>query len=291
MDWDCIVVGGGAAGLSAALTLGRARRRTLLVDAGGQSNRASDRVSGLLGHDGRPPAELYALGRAELGRYPSVTVVDGEVAAARPGFAVTLADGEAHAAPALILAAGMDYRPLDVPGVAERWGHTAFHCPFCHGFEHQDERLAVLSDNPHAVEQALLLRHWSDDVVLLSPRPLELDAAARASLGRAGVRIEARPVVALRDEGAELADGTILARDAFLVAFTPVRRTALADALGADLAETGGPVVDALGRTSVPGLFACGDVSTPMPQITAAVAEGVRAAAAVVQAAAGARGA
>src|SRR5688500_5643186 len=125
--WDCIVVGGGAAGLSAALVLGRARRRTLVVDAGHPSNAPADGIGGLLGHDGRPPAGLYAAGRAELGHYPSVEVVAGEVMSGRPGeggFALDLADGTRHVARRVVLATGMDYRYPDLPGIAERFGRS-----------------------------------------------------------------------------------------------------------------------------------------------------------------------
>src|SRR4051794_4981103 len=169
--FDCVVVGGGAAGLSAALVLGRARRRTLLVDAGGQSNRPSPGVGGLLGHDGRPPAALYALGRDELAAYNSVTIVDAEVATldgAVDAFAVALSDGSMAQARRVLLATGMDYtfRPLD--GAAQRWGRSVFHCPFCHGWEHRDQALCVLDSEETGAHRALLLRLWSDDVTLLT---------------------------------------------------------------------------------------------------------------------------
>ena len=136
--WDCIVVGAGAAGLSAALVLGRARRRTLLVDSGEQSNRAAAAVGGFLGADGMAPAELYERSRASLERYPAVdfhagSIVDGRTGGA--GFELTTGDGDAVSSRCVLLATGMDYRPPHVPGVAERWGRSVFHCPFCHGWE------------------------------------------------------------------------------------------------------------------------------------------------------------
>ncbi|HWJ63477.1 MAG TPA: FAD-dependent oxidoreductase, partial [Acidimicrobiales bacterium] len=137
-NWDCIVVGGGAAGLSAALVLGRARRRTLVIDAGRQSNAVAHGIGGLLGHDGRPPAELYELGRGELAAYPTVEVRDGEVVAGEADdgrFTLQLADGRTETAKRVLLAGGMDYRRPDVAGAEERWGRSVFHCPFCHGWE------------------------------------------------------------------------------------------------------------------------------------------------------------
>ncbi len=189
--WDCIVVGGGAAGLSAALVLGRARRPTLVVDAGVQSNRVAHGIGGLLGHDGRPPAELYAAGRAELAAYPTVQVRSGEV---RGGdrqdgsFVMSLADGSREVARRVLLATGMDYRFPALPGIAERWGRSVFHCPFCHGWEVRDQPLAVLDGNATGVQRALLLRVWSDDVTLLTDGPAGLAADDAARLRAAGVR-------------------------------------------------------------------------------------------------------
>jgi len=168
--WDCVVVGGGAAGLSAALVLGRARRRTLLLDAGEQSNRAAAGIGGLLGSDGRPPADLYAAGRAELAAYPSVEVRAGESAVgASPqagGFALELGDGSRVEARTVLLAPGMEYRPPQIPGLREHWGSTVFHCPFCHGWEVRGRRLGVLGAG--AAQKAVLLRAWSERVTLLT---------------------------------------------------------------------------------------------------------------------------
>src|SRR5215204_75238 len=136
-DWDCVVVGGGVAGLSAAMVLGRARRRTLVLDRDGQSNRAAEHVGGLLGLDGTPPAEIYARAREQLAHYDAVVVRQAEAVDARAdddGFVVTLGDGEGEVrARALVLATGMDYQVPDVPGFREHWGRAVFHCPFCHG--------------------------------------------------------------------------------------------------------------------------------------------------------------
>src|ERR1700757_3897020 len=176
--WDCVVVGGGAAGLSAGLVLGRARRRTLLVDAGQQSNLAAHGIGGLLGHDGRPPGELYEAGRREIAAYPSVEVRTVEaVAGERAGdvFELELSDGRRERTRRVLLATGMEYQPPALPGLAELWGRSAFHCPFCHGWEVRDQPLAVLANGERAVHSSLLLRGWSDDVVLLTGGPAQLD--------------------------------------------------------------------------------------------------------------------
>jgi thioredoxin reductase len=294
--FDCIVVGGGAAGLSAALVLGRARRRTLLVDAGDQSNRPSPGVGGLLGHDGRPPAELYALGRQELAGYPSVTVLDGEVVRAageQDAFALELADGTAVTARRVVLATGMDYRRPALDGVAERWGRSVFHCPFCHGWEHRDQPLCALDGEATGVHRGLLLRLWSDDVTLLTDGPATLAPDERERLTSAGVTIDERPVAALRGPGEELeavvfADGTERACGGLLVAVELHQRSTLAQQLGVTFEPPGPVVADAIGvdarrETNVPGVFAAGDASTQLQSVAYAIAAGHLAAAMAVQ--------
>ncbi|KUI37731.1 pyridine nucleotide-disulfide oxidoreductase [Mycobacterium sp. IS-1590] len=294
--WDCVVVGGGAAGLSAALVLGRARRRTLLIDGGAQSNLPAHGIGGLLGHDGRPPAELYALGRRELSEYPSVEVRTAEVTGGERAdelFVLQSDDGTVERARRVVLATGMQYRPPPLPGLAELWGRSAFHCPFCHGWEVRDQPLAVLARGERAVHTALLLRLWSDDVILLTDGPADLDLAQRERLVAAGVRVDERVVVELAAAGGSLdavmfADGGRLPRAGILVATTLHQRSSLAEQLGVAPGEptpvAHNPVhVDGFYRTSAPGVFAAGDLIAQMPQVASAVAAGSAAAAAVVQ--------
>jgi thioredoxin reductase len=294
--WDCIVIGGGAAGLSAALVLGRARRRTLLVDDGRQSNLAAHGIGGLLGHDGRPPAELYAAARAELARYPSVELVTGTVVSAEraeEGFLVAVPGGVRYAARRLLLATGMDYRAPDVPGVAERWGRSVFHCPFCHGWEVRDRPLGVLDRGADAVHRALLLRAWSDDVTVLTDGPPELDDDASAQLAAAGVAVDERRVAALRGPGSELTDvvftdGSARSLGGLLVPVVLHQRSPLAARLGATIAPPGMLAADAVDvdtwlQTSVPGVAAAGDITGTMPSVANAIAAGSNAAAAIVR--------
>jgi thioredoxin reductase len=291
-EWDCVVVGGGAAGLSAALVLGRARRRTLVIDAGRQSNLPAHGIGGLLGHDGKPPAELYEAGRRELARYPSVELRSGEVLSAEPGFVIALDDGSRVRARTVLLATGMDYSATDLPGLHEMWGRSVFHCPFCHGWELRERPLAVLARGDRAVHSALLLRGWTDDVVVLSDGPAELSSDDRARLAAAGVRVDERRLARLVAEDQHLAavefvDGTRLARAGALVAARLHQRSDLAAQLGVTLAATrvsaDSVVIDELHRTSVPGVFAAGDAGAALPQVAAAVAAGSMAAASIVQ--------
>ena len=289
-DWDCIVVGGGAAGLSAALVLGRARRKTLVIDAGAPSNGVAEGIGGLLGHDTRPPGDFYAAGRAELAAYPTVELRSGEVIdgeRVEEGFALELADGSTETARRVLLATGMDYRIPELPGAEERWGRSVFHCPFCHGWEHRDEPLGVLHRGG-----SLLLRAWSDDVTLYTDGPAELSSEERAQLDAEGVAIEERRIVALRGPdgtltAVELEDGSERACEGLLVPVSLHQRDGLAARLGATAAEPGKMAADAVEvdrmfATSVPGLSAAGDLSTQVPSVANSVASGHYAAAMLV---------
>jgi thioredoxin reductase len=296
-NWDCIIVGGGAAGLSAALVLGRARKRGLLVDAGDQSNRPAPGIGGLLGHDTRPPDELYAAGRRELMAYPSIEVRPGRVTAASPqdgGFRVMLSDGSEAASRRLILATGMHYRLPAVPGLAERWGRSVFHCPFCHGWEVRDRPLAVLDPDPTTgIHRALLLRGWSADVTLLTNGPASLPEADRDRLGAAGIDVDERPIAGVDGPGDELS--TILLADrstrpcgGLLVAVVLHQRSHLATQLGLELAAPNPIAADAVavsatGETNVPGVFVAGDAGAGMPSVANAIAQGALAATSVVR--------
>jgi thioredoxin reductase len=296
IEWDCVVVGGGAAGLSAALVLGRSRRRTLVVDEGEQSNLAAHGIGGLLGHDGRPPAELYAAGRAELSAYPTVEVRHGAVTTGvRDGdsFVLELTDGSRVRTRRVLLATGMAYEAPPITGLAELWGRSAFHCPFCHGWEARDQPLAVLAQGDRAVHMALMLRGWTDDIVVLTNGEPGLDPDHRAQLSAAGVTVDQREIAEFVSKSAELAaveftEGPPLARRGVLVAASLRQRSTLAAQLGVAVLAPNPVVVDGIEvdpfhRTSVPGVFAAGDLSASIPQVAGAIAAGSMAATAAVQ--------
>jgi thioredoxin reductase len=261
LDFDCVVVGGGVAGLSAALVLGRARRRTLVLDRGGQSNRASAHVGGLLGQDGTPPGELYELARAQVAAYEAVALRDAEAVDARAegdGFAVVLGDGGGEVRTrALVLATGMDYEVPDVPGFAELWGGVVFHCPFCHGWEVRDRPVVVYGAGEVADRQAALLAAWTDDVTVVDPGDV------------AGLRVEDGALQALVRR-----DGSEVRCDAVLVHAPLRRRDALPERLGLALTDAGLVAVDGQARTSVPGVYAAGDLAVAPQQVAIALGSG-----------------
>jgi len=259
-DFDCVVVGGGVAGLSAAMVLGRARRRTLVLDEGRQSNRAAAHVGGLLGHDGTPPGELYELARAQVAAYDAVALRDDEAVDARAegdGFVVVLSGGGEVRARALVLATGMAYEVPDVPGFAELWGGAVFHCPFCHGWEVRDRRVVVYGAGEVADRGATLLAAWTDDVTGVDPDDV------------AGVRVEDGALQAVVRR-----DGSEVRCDAVLVHAPLRRRDALPERLGLALTDTGLVAVDAQARTSVPGVYAAGDLAVAPQQVAIALGSG-----------------
>jgi thioredoxin reductase len=292
--WECIVVGAGAAGLSAALVLGRAQRRTLVIDAGEQSNLAAHGIGGLLGQDGRPAADFYAAGREELAAYPAVELRDGQVVGGErldSGFVLELADGSRETARRVLLATGMEYRYPSLPGIAERWGRSVFHCPFCHGWEVRGRPLAVLDRGATGAQRAILLRAWSEEVTLLSDGPAELDAEQAGRLRAAGVAVDERPVAGLRGPEDTLtavvfADGGEHPCHGLLVPVTLHQRSPLAEQLGATTVEAriaaDAVEIDASFHTNVPGLSAAGDATPHMPSVANAVAAGSSAAAMIV---------
>ncbi|MFE3033201.1 NAD(P)/FAD-dependent oxidoreductase [Streptomyces canus] len=288
--YEVIVVGGGAAGLSAALVLGRARRRTLVVDAGEPRNAPAAHMQGFLTRDGMPPAEFLAIGREEIKEY-GVELVRDRVTEVAPGYTVTLAGGRVVRARRLVVATGLKDELPDVPGVAERFGKDVLHCPYCHGWEVRDQAFGVLATTPLSVHQALMVSQWSKDVTLFlhTVAESELSDEDLRRLAAAGVRVVPGEVAELvvRDDrltAVWLADGTTHAREVVFTAPSPVPQTGLLERLGAGFQETpfgSYPVVDGNWRTTVPGVYAVGNAAGFGEQVINAASAGYRAAATI----------
>jgi thioredoxin reductase len=290
---DVVIVGGGPAGLNAALTLGRARRRVLLVDSGQPRNAPAQAVHGFLTRDGLPPAELRRIGREQLAPYPSVEVRNSEIldvqaigapAGSGGGFAVTLADRSVTRARRLLLATGLVDQLPAIDGLAELWGTSVLHCPYCHGWEVRDQALAVLGSDQRAIQLAAHLTRFSPDVVLCTNGAAPLDAACLQLLAGLGVAVREEPIQRLDGDGGRLrrivfAAGPPLARQAAFVRAPYRQRSPLPARLGCALLEDGTVQVDDLGRTSVPGVYAAGDLAR-RPSLPFATAQVVMAAAA-----------
>lgn len=267
--YDVVVVGGGAAGLSAALVLGRSRRSVLVIDAGEPRNASADRMHNYLGREGASPAELLETGRQEVGRY-GVEVRAGRASSAArtdAGFRLTLENGSRVVSRSLVLATGVvDVLP-QIPGLAERFGRDVLHCPYCHGWEVADQPLGVVATGPEYVERALLFRQWSNDVVILlngQPAPQDDDAE---TLTARGIRVVPGKIarVLVEDDaitGVELVGGEVVGRTALVVTTAPTPDTALLDAVG-------GP--------EAPDVKVAGNAATPYGAVITSAADGMMA--------------
>jgi thioredoxin reductase len=287
---DAVVVGGGPAGLSAALVLGRARRQVLVLDTGRPANVKSSAIGGLLGQSGVAPVELRRAGRKQLVDLPSVELREAAVIDADTtvdSVSVSLSDGSTLSARTLVLAHGLSYEPAALPGIEPLWGRSVFHCPFCDGWEVRDRALAVHGNGPQAVRSALVVSSWSSDVVLLTDGPAQFDDADRAVLDAAGVRVREQPIRRLAGHDGsldriEFASGSSEECDALFVRTRRGQPNGLAEALGCELTEGGAVVTDGDGRTNVRGVYAAGDTATEsLRSVAAAIGTGSRAALAV----------
>ncbi len=284
-QWDVIVVGGGAAGLSAALTLGRARRRVLVIDAGEPRNRFAAHMHGMLGHEGIDPADLLRRGREEVSAYDVTlrTDVVRRVEDAGDALTVHLADGETVSARALIAASGLTDDLPGIPGLAEQWGTGVLHCPYCHGWEVRDRRLAVLGTSPMSLHQAELIRQWSDRLVFFTTAGGELDPQVVARLRSRGIELIDTPVAEILSEGGRLtgvrlADGGHVELDAVFTAPMPRPHDEFLSGLGLERTETPmGSFIAADpvgGKTSHPRVWAIGNVVNPPANVPISVGAG-----------------
>jgi thioredoxin reductase len=265
MDTDVVVVGGGSAGLQAALTLGRMRFDVVVVDAGSPSNAPTHAIGGLLGAHDVAPLELLATGREQLAELPSVRLIEGEVTRVEADPRVALADGTDLGARAVVLATGGDYAVPDIPGLSELWGTSVIHCPFCHGWEARDARVGLLAaSEEHAGHIAPLLRRLSADVEVFD------DVA--------GVRAEDGTLQAV-----VLADGAEVARDVLFIAAPVTPRDAAFAHLSLERTGAGLLAVDEFGRTSTAAIYAAGDLVAQAPAVVQALATGQRAAVGVTR--------
>jgi thioredoxin reductase len=283
--YDVVVVGGGAAGLSAALVLGRARRHVAVIDAGAPRNAPAAHMQGFLSRDGMPPADLLAVGRSEVTGY-GVELIEDRVDGIEPGFVVRTASAGILEARRILIATGVRDELPDIPGVRERWGRDLLHCPYCHGWEVRDQPLGVLGTRPDAVQHALLVRQWSDDVIFFS-HVLELDDHDRRRLGARGVRVVTGAIERLvidddRLTGVRLVGGDVVPRAAVFIRPVNVPHAdGLAGGLGCAVDAGGFPMVDGTGRTSVAGVWAAGNAVDPRFQVITSAGTGSAAAIAI----------
>jgi thioredoxin reductase len=284
---DAVIIGGSFAGLSAAMYIARARRSVCVIDAGAPRNRFAAESHGFFAQDGSEPGTMLATARSQVAQYPTASFIEGEAmrAAKEPdGFSVTLATGNVLEGARLVLAFGVSDELPAIPGLAERWGRSVLHCPYCHGFEFSGQRLGVLNVSPMSIHQALLIAEWGPTTLYLNGAS-EPDDASLARLQKRGVAIEPAPVRALHGEGAQLSsiefvDGRTSGVDALYLGPRTRLNSEVAHQLGCDMDEGQfGPIIrtDPQRLTTVPGVYAAGDIARSAHNVTWASADGVTA--------------
>ncbi len=291
MRHDAIIIGGSFAGLSAATYIARARRSVCIVDTGSPRNRFAAHSHGFLTQDGSEPGRMLAIARSQVAAYPTATFIEGKAvsSAKEPeGFSVRLATGEALEAARLVLAFGISDELPAIPGLAERWGRSVLHCPYCHGYEFSGQRLGVLNVSPLSIHQAMLIAEWGPTTLYLNGAS-QPDDASLAQLHKRGVAIEPAAVEALCGEGTQLAaielsDGRMSGVDALYLGPRTHLNSDIAQRLGCEMDEGRfGSVIrtDGTKMTTVPDLYAAGDITREAHSVTWASADGVTAGMAV----------
>jgi len=283
IEFDAIVIGGSYAGLSAAMQLARARRRVLVVDAGQRRNRYADRSHGFLTQDGARAADIAAQGRAQLLAYPTVRWLEGkavQAAAEGEGFRIVLEDGAAVHGRRLVLATGVTGELPSIDGLAERWGKSVFHCPYCHGYELNEGAIGVIATGELAMHHALMLPDWGT-VTLFLNGAFEPDAAQLAALASRGVALERTPVARIEGEAeVVMEDGRTLPMAGLFVMSQMRMASPIAGQLGCAMEDGhAGQFVrtDMMKASSVPGVFCCGDMARAAGNVAMAVADGTMA--------------
>ena len=282
---DVLVVGGGPAGLSAALVLGRCRWRVILIDAGTRRNAASPALHGYLSRDGIDPGELRSLGRAEVERY-GVELREGTVMAASKepyGFTVRLRDETRLTGRKVLLATGVADLLPDIAGFRDYYGTSIHHCPYCDGWEHNDGRIAVYGSGKSGAALALKMKRWSADIVLCTDGPPHIPGKDRARLARHEVRVMEKTIARLEGVPPQLEqivfeDGSRLDRTAMFFSTANVQRSELIAQLGCEMTPAGAVRTKKRQRSSVAGVYVCGDAAEDSQYAVIAAAHGARAA-------------
>jgi thioredoxin reductase len=289
--YDVVIVGGGAAGLSAALVLGRCRRRVFLCDAGTPRNAAAHAAHCLLGQEGTAPKDLYARGRSELERYETVTAHEGrvtEIVRAGEHFAGACAGETKFMARKVLLATGLIDQVPRIDGIDRFYGRSVHHCPYCDGFEHRDAPIAVFGAGDKGGGLALMMKLWSSDVLLCTDGHTQMSPEMQQRLEEHHIPVHTQKIVRLTGTGdgalreIHLEDGAVLNRSAMFFTTGCEQQSSLAESLGCRRDEKGGIITAELTEEStVPGVYVAGDASRDVLLVVVAMAEGAKAGVAI----------
>ncbi len=281
-NFHAIVIGGSYAGMSAAMALGRSVRNVLIIDAGKPCNRQTPHSHNFLTQDGSTPAAIGAVARAQVLAYPTVQWVQGTAASAVPtaaGYAVTTQEGHTYTCRKLILATGIADTMPAIPGFADCWGISAIHCPYCHGYEYRGQPTGIWASGERAMHLATLVANLTPHITLFTNGPENLSADKLAALQRSNIAVETASITEIQHnkgymQAVTLANGKRITIQALYAALPFTQHSTIPHALGCTLTEYGHIQTDAFQKTSMPGVYACGDCASPMRAVAAAVATG-----------------
>lgn len=280
--FDVIVIGGSYSGLSAAMALGRAARKVLIMDSGSPCNKQTPYSHNFLTQDGKPPAEIAAFARQQVRAYPTITFYEGIAASGAPGgsgFEIVAGSGERFTAAKLLFATGIKDLMPAISGFAECWGISILHCPYCHGYEVRNEKTAVLGNGEYAFDFSKLISNWTNDLTLLTNGPSGLTAGQLAKIKACGVDLLEQEVSVIEESNGQVErvvfkDGSAISLRAIYTRLPFVQQTDIPASLGCEITADGYIKVDAFQRTTIPGVFACGDNSASFRALSTAVAAG-----------------
>ncbi|WP_282942140.1 NAD(P)/FAD-dependent oxidoreductase [Paenibacillus sp. RC67] len=287
MLYDCAIIGGGPAGLSAALVLGRARRNVIVYDSNKPRNAVTQESHGFLTRDGIKPAEFRRMAQSDISKYPSVRIQQAEVTVINrtyAGFEVITSQGERVEARKLILATGLREVFPEITGLSQFYGKSLFNCPYCDGWELRDKRLVLVAEGPHLFHGSKLISNWSRDLLVCTNGHRSLTPDQIALLERKGMKVMQQPIAAFEGKSGQLeqvvfANGTRVVREGGFVTPKWAHAATFGERLGCFTNDMGGIVTDGFGRTNVKDVYAAGDASVVAPsQLIIAAAEGSRAA-------------
>lgn len=282
-DFDAIIVGGSSAGLSAGMALGRAMRKVLIIDSGDPCNRPTPHSHNFFTRDGQTPHEILTIGREQTLKYPTISLIHGEATQCVPitnGFEINTKSGETFSAKKVILAAGIKDQIPDIPGFAECWGISIIHCPYCHGYEYGHQRTGVFANGETAFELTKLISNWAEDLILFTNGKSTLTIEQQTIIRNNNIQIIEQEIEAFDHHNGQiktvrLRDDSEVKLQALYARLPFVQHSDIALQLGCQFTDQGHIQVDARQKTTIPGVYACGDSASGIRSIANAVNSGM----------------
>lgn len=281
-QYEVIIIGGSYAGLSAAMSLGRSLRKVLIIDGGKPCNRQTPHAHNFLTHDGEKPAVIAQMGKSQVLDYSTVAFINGFAVSGKKtgrGFVITTEHGKNFIAEKLIFATGVKDTMPAIPGISECWGISVIHCPYCHGYEYRGKKTAIIANGERAVHVASLVNNLTDDITILTSGKADIEEAQMSKLSKHGIKVVETEISEIEQAGGHLkdvvfGDGSKMHFDVAYAAIPFTQHSGIPESLGCELTDMGHIKVDMFQKTTVPGIYACGDNASMMRSVAYAVSTG-----------------